>query len=47
MRVYTRRETAMRQNRTIKALAVLLTLAGAIEAPSATWGQLPKLELPP
>jgi tetratricopeptide (TPR) repeat protein len=36
----------MRRNSTIKAMAVLLTLAGGIQAPSATWGQMPKLELP-
>jgi S1-C subfamily serine protease len=27
-------------------MAVLLTLAGGIQSPPATWGQLPKLELP-
>ena len=36
----------MRRNRTIQAMAVLLTLAGGIQTPSTTWGQLPKLELP-
>jgi tetratricopeptide (TPR) repeat protein len=36
----------MRRHSTIKAMAVLLTLAAGILAPSATWGQLPKLELP-
>jgi S1-C subfamily serine protease len=46
MWVCTHRETAMRRNSTVKAAAVLLTLAGGIQAPSATWGQLPKLELP-
>jgi S1-C subfamily serine protease len=32
--------------RTIKAMAILLTLAGGIQAPRATWGQTPALELP-
>src|SRR5262245_35763932 len=42
----THRETAMRRTGTIKAIAVLLTLAGGIQAPFTTWGQVPKLELP-
>jgi S1-C subfamily serine protease len=36
----------MRRTMTIKAVAVLCTLAGGIRAHSAAWGQLPKLELP-
>jgi tetratricopeptide (TPR) repeat protein/S1-C subfamily serine protease len=36
----------MRRNSVIKAAAVLLTLAGGIQAPSATRGQAPALERP-
>jgi tetratricopeptide (TPR) repeat protein/S1-C subfamily serine protease len=40
------RETAMRRNSTVKAVAVVLTMAAGIQAPSSTQGQTPAPELP-
>jgi tetratricopeptide (TPR) repeat protein/S1-C subfamily serine protease len=46
MRVYMHRETAMRRNNMFKAAALLLTLAGGVQAHSAARGQTPALDGP-